>query len=165
MLSCFLGLLLSWYRVFLGLLLSWSRPFLSLLLFRLLFFLVSCFPWSLVFLGLLLFWSRVFLDLLFSSVNHFKKFRRRGLHEITHNPKLPRRRPARRHTKGYSTAILIKIRYFSLLLYFSTPFYFTTPQPITSRNSLHQCMFTRQTCANRKPVIGVTWTGCRSSPK
>jgi hypothetical protein len=111
-LSCFLGLLPSWSRVFLGLLLSWSRVFLGLLVFGLLFF-----------LSLVLSSSRAFLDLMFSSVNHFKNFRRRGLHEITHNLKMPRRRAARRHTKGYSTAILIKIRYFS------TPFYFTTHQP------------------------------------
>jgi hypothetical protein len=110
--SCFLGLLLSWSLVFLflGLLLSWSRVFLGLLLFWSLVFLGLLHFWSLVFLGLVLSSSRAFLDFLFSSVNHFKKFRRRDLHEITHNLKLPRRRAARRHTKGCSTAILIKIR-------------------------------------------------------
>jgi hypothetical protein len=77
---------------------------------------------------------------------------------FTKNLKLPRRRAARMHTTGCSTAT-IKCDYFT---------YHSISQRISpkrSRNSLRQLKSTRQTFANRVPLLGATWTACRSSPK
>jgi hypothetical protein len=77
---------------------------------------------------------------------------------FTKNLELPRRRAARRHTTGCSTAT----KSVSILAYHSIS---QRICPKTSRNSLRQYKSTRQTFAKRVPLHGATWTDCRSSPK